>query len=1066
MDTTITAISRFAPKDISMDFERLRTEGITHLEDLATYIWTDFNAHDPGITILEVLCYAITDLGYRANLPIEDLLASNSGSLEASFFPATAVLPVCPITQNDYRKLLIDFPGVRNAWVERVYPNDTPILLNKDKIELNQDSILEKIAKKFRSIAFPDVEEKVRNAVKKYGIKVSVEKIKKNLEEILNTVTATGSEELKKGQTLLIQNFLTFLLAIAPFYENAIFYYKRKFKENATENQLNFIDSWNLTDQTISVLKEIDLTDIASYYDIFLEIDRQDIPEVIRLLNKWLCKYSYYNTLLVDENGNPITDSEININDYQKICLNGLYRICIDTHQDLEPNSKAARKLIEKIQKGYTDNSTNKQYKGLCDYRNLGEDVHDVQIASNQKINLCLDISVAEDANEEEVMAEVIFRLQDFFTPSVKFYTLQQLLKKGRSCDEIFNGPLLCNGFIDDEELEQAILPNRIRLSDLYKIILDTPQVLTVNSLKTALFREGTDETEFGEEDEWCFPDKNFNEDNPLCPIKPIIELRKSKLCVVKNGISTEIKENDIADRISLLRLASRNLVGNASNQIEIQNGTFRPDLADYLSVQYEFPHNYMIGENGVPDQASPLRKAQAKQLQAYLLFFDRLLGDYLKQLSQVQNLLSVQQDAESATYFYQSLYHVPGIRDLINDSALDQIQTEDAWEAYQNEDNHYIKKLKQIVETPDMRFNRKHRILNHLLARFGEQFTAYSIQIFKTRQHHLASKADFLKALPELGLERAKAYNYKAKKESGEPDVWTESQNVAGLKKRLYKLLGWGDATTESVFNNPSYRIDEERDMSGNFPRYYLVLNKLNEEGRAEESLLRSEKAYTRRKINGFEKDLKVWINNARAGDPYYDVVQDEENTNLYRVEFRAPSIDNGADVVLHSTNQSEEEARLLFARIKELVNVELKNNFHLLEHILLRPNDPKDALLQMAYTCDLQFAPVDPYSFWISVLLPAWKGQFQDMEYRNYFMQLVRRETPAHLAICFRWVESEDDMENLEHALEQWREALAKCTVDECDVTEKAKNLVVILNNLPCDCYCFSTENASPKC
>ena len=27
--------------------------------------WTDTNAHDPGVTVLEVICYAITDLQYR-----------------------------------------------------------------------------------------------------------------------------------------------------------------------------------------------------------------------------------------------------------------------------------------------------------------------------------------------------------------------------------------------------------------------------------------------------------------------------------------------------------------------------------------------------------------------------------------------------------------------------------------------------------------------------------------------------------------------------------------------------------------------------------------------------------------------------------------------------------------------------------------------------------------------------------------------------------------------------------------------------------------------------------------
>ena len=33
--------------------------------------WTDVNVHDPGVTVLEVLCYAITDLQYRNGAPDE-----------------------------------------------------------------------------------------------------------------------------------------------------------------------------------------------------------------------------------------------------------------------------------------------------------------------------------------------------------------------------------------------------------------------------------------------------------------------------------------------------------------------------------------------------------------------------------------------------------------------------------------------------------------------------------------------------------------------------------------------------------------------------------------------------------------------------------------------------------------------------------------------------------------------------------------------------------------------------------------------------------------------------------
>lgn len=102
-----------------LDFEKLRQEGIDYLGELAGNIWTDHNAHDPGITILEVLCYALLDLGYRTSLPAKDLFAKDpdDATEENNFFTPAAILGCNPLTITDYRKLLVDVPGVKNAWL-------------------------------------------------------------------------------------------------------------------------------------------------------------------------------------------------------------------------------------------------------------------------------------------------------------------------------------------------------------------------------------------------------------------------------------------------------------------------------------------------------------------------------------------------------------------------------------------------------------------------------------------------------------------------------------------------------------------------------------------------------------------------------------------------------------------------------------------------------------------------------------------------------------------------------------------------------------------------------------
>lgn len=108
---------------IALDYAGLRDEGLRLLGRLAGEQWTDFNSHDPGITILEQLCYAITDLAYRTAYPMPDLLAGSDASVA---LPEPAAILTCdPVTPADLRKLVLDVEGVGNAWTA---PQDEPEL--------------------------------------------------------------------------------------------------------------------------------------------------------------------------------------------------------------------------------------------------------------------------------------------------------------------------------------------------------------------------------------------------------------------------------------------------------------------------------------------------------------------------------------------------------------------------------------------------------------------------------------------------------------------------------------------------------------------------------------------------------------------------------------------------------------------------------------------------------------------------------------------------------------------------------------------------------------------------
>ncbi|MBC6996661.1 helix-hairpin-helix domain-containing protein [Neolewinella lacunae] len=109
----------------SLNYDALRLAGIAYAQQLSGRIWTDYNVHDPGVTLLEYLCFALTDLSYRANFPVKDLLYADDENghptVANAFFPAHEILPTTPVTPTDYRRMIIDrINDVRNAWVDPI----------------------------------------------------------------------------------------------------------------------------------------------------------------------------------------------------------------------------------------------------------------------------------------------------------------------------------------------------------------------------------------------------------------------------------------------------------------------------------------------------------------------------------------------------------------------------------------------------------------------------------------------------------------------------------------------------------------------------------------------------------------------------------------------------------------------------------------------------------------------------------------------------------------------------------------------------------------------------------
>ncbi len=607
-----------------LDFQTLRRIGIDRVQQLSNKLWTDYNLHDPGVTILEVLCYAITDLGYRNNLEIEDLLALNlqdANSQEYNFFTPDRLLSCNPVTELDFRKRLIEIPGVRNAWLERLGTVDSAA------VPLQQ--------------------------VENYQPAVYVDRVN----GVLQYRVPVGQSE----QTALRLN-----------------------------------------------------------------------PQ-------------------------------------------GLYRVYLDLESDRlkDTNGQSYRPQAEIVAE---------VKRVLCSHRNLCEDFGDVVVLGEEEIGLCTEIELAASADPEDVLVEIYVRVQAFLSPRLRFYTLSELLDRGKSPAEIFAGRpsalydptsvYRSNGFIDTAELAALNLPQVIHTSDLYQIIMDVAGVAAIKKLSIVNYIDGLPQSAG---DPWCLH---------LTPKhRPVLGLAQSKVTFSKGNLPFRASADEVERRYYEQQAAGIKAPLNANElDLSVPQGNYY-DLADHYSIHHDFPLTYGISADGLPGTAPVLRQGQANQLKGYLVFFDQILANYLAQLAHVRDLFSWDSEANRTeqrqrTYFTQLLTNLPGVADILLNYRQDSGVS-------------YLNDLNLISEDSIAYFDRRNHFLDHLLARFAETFSDYvqlNYQLNGGRRQEIdiiEDKSRFLREYPELSRDRFRAFNY-----CNCDEIW-DTNNVSGYQKRVSRLLG-----------------------------------------------------------------------------------------------------------------------------------------------------------------------------------------------------------------------------------------------------------------------------------
>lgn len=594
-------------KNISntISWESLRDKGLQYLQAISGHIWTDYSIHDPGVTLLELLCYAITDLNSRLSQDIANILTENSTEPVKHFFTPREILTVNPVTINDFRKLLIDLPDVKNAWISPVAESGPPLYYDKDNNALLYDY-------------------------------------------------ASGS---------------------------------------------------------------------------------------------------------------------------QRFALHGLYRVFVEKEEGVKDGN-----AIETLRRAIVEK--------LHAHRNLGEDFVEINLMEQETISVFSDIQIDENADADEVMGTIYYDLKNFISPRVKQYSLKRMLQKGKTIEQIFSGPQLENGFIDDDELGTGQKLNELHTSDLLRIIMAHPEVKDVRNL----FISNVPNPDVRQKQEWALP----------------VDSTKALLLEPFNGTKIRLFKNETLCPVSPTKVAAKVLRIEEENSREIFDDPamdlsetlgVATDLTEYSSIAYKLPAIYGVGEAGLPETASVGRRNQAKQLRSYLLFFEQLLVNYLKQLDCFKRLYAFRQNRDelSKSYFTQFL--------------PEEIWQDDFREIEAIITNDPTEKLK-FCKSP---FSRRNRILDHLLAQFNEKFSDYALFGYKynlfqnvnSREqdlYYLNAKADFLEHYPELSYNRNQAYNYMA-------DNYTNNVfPTDGLKNLIAAKLGitLGNGSGAEGFESEEFFIVE----------------------------------------------------------------------------------------------------------------------------------------------------------------------------------------------------------------------------------------------------------------
>jgi hypothetical protein len=952
------------------NYQFLRKQGLQYIENLAHDLWTDYNEHDPGITIMELLCYAITELGYRGDFEMQDLLADKDGKTDAkqAFFSAKNILTVNPLTVEDFRKILIDIVGVSNAFM---FPTETV------KWEQGEEGIDTQVIPVTEIPFYPDCKKDELVYAQNSEDPVDV----RGLYDVI--VDLDDSEiygDLNTGNVLyaFTQGDLLGLNveAVLPAWRNA---------DLKTVNKI----IGSITSSTATENAAKDGWDILIHYN-----DGGDKT----------FEYTVNKTL-----SSPIKNID------QKITA------------ELEklPVQKSILKFYKK-KINYIDDILQQCWNKLHARRNLCEDFLHIDTVCYVAVAVCCDIDVANTADIEEVLGNVWFAIEQYLNPTVNFYLLSELVAKGIPTDEIFEGPVLDHGFIDTNELVNAQLRSEILVSDIVNLLMDIEGVIAIRNLILTSYDDTGKAIEKNQK--WCLHIPPYCKP-VLNEFKSKILFFKDRL-----PFKAKMSEAFNVLRLLEANNERPKLKGHTDDlpiptgkHYQLDDYlTVQYDLPQTYGVsKYGLSNEVSAARKA---QAMQLRAYLLFYDQVLANFFSQLyhakdllsiddnvvrtyFTQYLTQIKDVDKIYRKVKPSGSPDIF--SLKNVLG-GPVVSPASQHDVNLNKLYSA--------------LVETEDVFDDRRNRFLDHLLARFAETFNNYVFLLYTADKEKIASreligqKILFLKDYPVISSERGKAYDQLL-------HSWN-TDNVSGFEKRVSRFTGIHDFTQRSLFCYPDYEVKNSgTDADPKFE--FAIFNKHHEvvfhsittytsETLAEDAVNQVyEYMFDKHNYKIAKNSSNVFEVQLFNADGKQIAVSDKTfPNNLAAAHYLKQQL-----IVLQPDCNAE--------GMHLIEHILLRPRFAA-EPVAPETAEGDYKLMQVCLNKDCKFCgEEDPYSFRASLLLPFWVPRFRDMDLRKYFEDVTEAESPAHTMIKVCWV-SYTSMKKFEDIFKEWLNALQKYARD----------------------------------